>query len=86
MTDWLGKPYYSLDAYLKKNNIVSIHGVDTRALVAHIRTKGAMNCIISSETFDIEELKQRLAATPDMSGQELAGCYNERPAAGSAPA
>jgi carbamoyl-phosphate synthase small subunit len=62
----------SLDAYLKKNNIVSIHGVDTRALVAHIRTKGAMNCIISSETFDIEELKQRLAATPDMSGQELA--------------
>lgn len=62
----------SLDAYLKKNNIVSIHGVDTRALVAHIRTKGAMNCIISSEIFEIEELKRRLAETPDMSGQELA--------------
>lgn len=62
----------SLDAYLKKNNIVSIHGVDTRALVAHIRTKGAMNCIISSEIFDMEELKRRLAETPDMSGQELA--------------
>lgn len=62
----------SLDAYLKEHNIVSIHGVDTRALVAHIRTKGAMNCIISSEIFDIEELKRRLKETPNMSGQELA--------------
>jgi carbamoyl-phosphate synthase small subunit len=37
----------SLDAYLKANNIVSIEDIDTRALVAHVRTKGAMNCIIS---------------------------------------
>src|ERR1700682_63614 len=37
----------SLDEYLKANQIVSIEGVDTRALVAHIRMKGAMNCIIS---------------------------------------
>ena len=62
----------SLQDYLEKNNIVSIQGVDTRALVAHIRTKGAMNCIISSEIFDIEELKRRLEAVPDMSGLELA--------------
>ena len=47
-----------LDEYLKANNIVSIEDVDTRALVAHIRTKGAMNCIISSEITDIEELKK----------------------------
>lgn len=62
----------SLDEYLRKNNIVSIHGVDTRALVAHIRTKGAMNCIISSEIFDIKELQQKLDKVPDMSGLELA--------------
>lgn len=62
----------SLDAYLKANNIVSIEGVDTRALVAHIRTKGAMNCIISSVISDIETLKQQLAAVPDMDGLELA--------------
>lgn len=62
----------SLDEYLKKNKIVSIEGVDTRALVAHIRTKGAMNCIISSETTDIETLKKKLAETPDMNGLELA--------------
>ena len=62
----------SLDDYLKANKIVSIEGVDTRALVAHIRTKGAMNCIISSETTDIETLKKQLAEVPDMNGLELA--------------
>ncbi|WP_300599521.1 glutamine-hydrolyzing carbamoyl-phosphate synthase small subunit [Niabella sp.] len=62
----------SLDAYLKQNNIVSIHDVDTRALVAHVRTKGAMNCIISSEIFDVEVLKKRLAEVPSMDGLELA--------------
>jgi carbamoyl-phosphate synthase small subunit len=62
----------SLEEYLKANNIVSIEGVDTRALVSHIRTKGAMNCIISSETTDIEVLKKKLADVPDMDGLELA--------------
>lgn len=62
----------SLNDYLKANNIVSIEGVDTRALVAQIRTKGAMNCIISSVITDIDELKKRLAETPDMNGLELA--------------
>lgn len=62
----------SLEDYLKSNNVVSIEGVDTRALVAHIRTKGAMNCIISSETTDIEVLKKKLKEVPGMAGLELA--------------
>src|SRR5690348_2299935 len=62
----------SLNEYLQANKIVSIEGVDTRALVAHIRTKGAMNCIISSETTDIDALKKKLAQVPDMNGLELA--------------
>ena len=62
----------SLDEYLKKNNIVAIEDVDTRALVAHVRQKGAMNCIISSEELDIEKLKQQLAQCPNMDGLELA--------------
>jgi carbamoyl-phosphate synthase small subunit len=61
-----------LEDYLKANNIVSIEGVDTRALVTHIRTKGAMNCIISSDITDIEILKNKLAEVPDMNGLELA--------------
>ena len=62
----------NLDAYLKANKIVCIEGVDTRALVSHIRTKGAMNCIISSENLDIEKLKTELAKVPSMDGLELA--------------
>jgi carbamoyl-phosphate synthase small subunit len=62
----------SLDSYLKKNNIVAIEGIDTRALVSHIRERGAMNCIISSDTLDIETLKIKLAEVPDMAGLELA--------------
>ncbi|MBS1567518.1 MAG: glutamine-hydrolyzing carbamoyl-phosphate synthase small subunit, partial [Bacteroidetes bacterium] len=49
-----------------------IEGVDTRALVEHVRVKGAMNCIISSEISDVEELKKQLAKVPDMGGLELA--------------
>lgn len=62
----------SLHEYLKANNVVSIEGVDTRALVAEVRTRGAMNCIISSETTDVELLKKKLAEVPDMAGLELA--------------
>ena len=70
----------SLEDYLKANKIVSIEGVDTRALVAHIRTKGAMNCIISSETSDINELKKKLNEVPDMNGLELASCVSTKEA------
>ena len=62
----------NLDEYLKKNNIVCIEGVDTRALVSHVRQQGAMNCIISSEVLDVEELKKMLAKVPSMNGLELA--------------
>ncbi len=62
----------SLQEYLIANNIVAIEGIDTRTLVAHIREKGAMNCIISSEIVDIEKLKTELANCPDMDGLELA--------------
>lgn len=62
----------SLDAYLQLNEIVGIEDIDTRALVAHVRTKGAMNCIISSEITDTEELKKKLEKVPEMGGLELA--------------
>jgi carbamoyl-phosphate synthase small subunit len=68
----------SLDEYLKKQNIVAIEGVDTRALVTHIRSKGAMNCIISSEITDENVMKQKLKEVPDMSGLELASIVSTR--------
>lgn len=62
----------NLNEYLINNNIVSIEGLDTRALVTHVRQAGAMNCIISSETMDVEILKSKLAQVPSMDGLELA--------------
>ncbi len=62
----------SLSDYLIANNIVAIEDIDTRALVTHVRTKGAMNCIISSEITDLEKLKVELAKCPDMDGLDLA--------------
>jgi carbamoyl-phosphate synthase small subunit len=61
----------SLQEYFEENNIVAICEVDTRAIVRHIRDKGSMNCIISSETSDIDALKKKLAAVPHMQGLEL---------------
>lgn len=62
----------SLHDYFESRSIVGIEGIDTRALVAHVRKKGAMNCIISSEISDPAELKKKLSGVPSMKGLELA--------------
>lgn len=58
--------------YFEDNNIMAISDVDTRAVVRHIRDKGAMNAIISTEIFDLDELKAKLSECPSMAGLELA--------------
>lgn len=68
----------SLDDYLKVNDIVSIEDIDTRALVVHVRSCGAMNCIISSEILDVDVLKSMLAEVPCMAGLELASKVSTR--------
>jgi carbamoyl-phosphate synthase small subunit len=62
----------SIEDYFEEQNIPVLFSIDTRELVRYIRDKGAMNAIISSETTDIEELKQQLAIVPSMDGLELA--------------
>ena len=61
----------SLQEMCEKDGVVGISNVDTRALVRHVRNKGAMNCIISSEITDENELKKRLETVPSMDGLEL---------------
>lgn len=61
----------SLKNYFINDNIVAISDVDTRAIVRYIRDKGAMNCIISSETLDIPTLQEKLSKVPSMAGLEL---------------
>ncbi len=61
----------SLQNYFEENKIVAISDIDTRALVRHIRNKGAMNAIISSEVDDMDRLREMLKNTPSMNGLEL---------------
>jgi carbamoyl-phosphate synthase small subunit len=68
----------SLQAYFEKQNVVAINGVDTRALVQHVRTKGAMNCIISSEILEVKELQKMLDGVPSMDGLELASTISTK--------
>ena len=61
----------SIQAYYEAQNMVAISDVDTRALVRHIRDKGAMNGIVSSEITDLNELKKHLSEVPSMEGLQL---------------
>lgn len=61
----------SLDELMVNSECVGISDIDTRSLVRHIRSKGAMNAIISSDNLDIESLKKQLALVPSMDGLEL---------------
>jgi carbamoyl-phosphate synthase small subunit len=62
----------SIQDYFEEEGLVGISSIDTRSLVRHIRSKGAMNGIISSEVTDIAKLKKQLAKVPSMEGLELA--------------
>ena len=62
----------TLDSYLKRNNIIGIEHIDTRALVRHIRDKGAMRSAISTVDLDPESLLQKVLTSPSMENRELA--------------
>lgn len=61
----------SLLKYFEDNGKLLISDVDTRALVRHIRSKGAMNAIISTDTDNLDALKEQLGKVPSMEGLEL---------------
>ena len=61
----------TLDAYLKENNIIGLSGIDTRALVRHIRDKGAQTGIISTIDLDADSLVAKAKAAPSIVGQDL---------------
>jgi len=62
----------NLKDWFIKHNTVAISDVDTRALVSYIRENGAMNALITTEVDDIDALKEKLKAIPNMEGLELA--------------
>jgi carbamoyl-phosphate synthase small subunit len=67
----------SLQTYLEKHGVVGIADIDTRKLVRHIRSKGAMNAIISSELTP-KQLKEELKKVPSMDGLELSSIVSTK--------
>lgn len=61
----------SLQSFLERDGVVGISDIDTRSLVRHIRQKGAMNAVISSEITDVAQLIERAKKVPSMAGLEL---------------
>lgn len=61
----------SIQEFLLDQSLIGISDLDTRALVRHIRSHGAMNGILSSETTDVDALQEQLKEVPSMAGLEL---------------
>ncbi len=62
----------SFEKWLKDENVVGINGIDTRALVRHLRGSGSLNGIISSDSsYSIAKLFSLLKKSPSMSGLNL---------------
>ncbi len=59
----------SLDAYLKRHNIVAVTGIDTRKLTRHLRDNGSQNAAVG--TGSIDELLAMAKAAPSMAGADL---------------
>ena len=68
----------SIQKYFESEELVGISDVDTRAIVRHIRDKGAMNAIISSEILDLKKLEKQLEKVPNMEGLELASVVSTK--------
>ena len=62
----------TLDAYLKRWGVVAVDRVDTRALVRHIRERGAMRACLSTTDLDAASLAAKALASAPMENRELA--------------
>lgn len=61
----------SLDGYLKEHNIIGLSGIDTRALVRHIRDKGAQTGVLSTIDLDEISLVSKAKSAPSIVGRDL---------------
>ena len=61
-----------LESWLRRHGVVGIRGVDTRALVRHLREGGAINGAISTDGSAAASLLERVRSAPSMDGLNLA--------------
>lgn len=60
----------SLADYLSEHGVLGLAGIDTRALVRRLRTRGAMRGVISTERFDDAALVARARSAAAMAGAD----------------
>jgi carbamoyl-phosphate synthase small subunit len=77
--------------WLAEHGVLAVGGVDTRALTRHIREKGALRAVVSTETSDLKHLRKAAQGLPKMAGLDLAKVVTcdavyEAPAPAGAPA
>jgi carbamoyl-phosphate synthase small subunit len=68
-SNWRAKE--TLSNYLKRNNILGIEGVDTRALTLHIREAGAMRAVLATVDLDEKKLVQEVRKSKGLIGVDL---------------
>ena len=61
----------TLDEYLREANVIGIEGIDTRALVRRLRTRGAMTGVLSTTDLDDASLVRKAQTSPDLIGRDL---------------
>src|SRR5882762_10217631 len=61
----------SIGKYLEDAGVVGIEGIDTRALVRHLRTRGAQEAVISSVNLDADSLVRKAKASAGLVGRDL---------------
>jgi len=62
---------HALHEYMKANRIVGIEGIDTRALVRHLRDQGAQQATISTVSDNADQLVAKAKASPGLVGVDL---------------
>ncbi|MDD5614401.1 MAG: carbamoyl phosphate synthase small subunit, partial [Candidatus Omnitrophica bacterium] len=68
-SNWRAK--MGLDEYFSKNNILAVENIDTRALTRHIRLKGAMKAVISTDDLEDKSLLIKVKASKGLIGEDL---------------
>jgi len=68
-SNWRGDK--SLSDYLIRHGIMGVEGMDTRAITKHIRMRGAMKAVLSSDDLDRNRLIEKAKASPGLIGRDL---------------
>ena len=60
-----------LGEYLKEHNILGFEGIDTRALTLHIREKGSLRAVLSTQDFNENSLVHKARSAQSLVGLDL---------------